>query len=391
MAPSAGTVRPRFRRIDAFMNHTEHSPLGGSTLKRWSNCPGSVRLCKDIPNPTSIYAEEGTRAHAVAAYFLVHRIWPKDFDDPDMAEAIMIYTDTVLRDLADTDSLIYVETQFSLESILKGMWGTADCVVYLPKQKLLRVYDYKHGSGTLVEIEEDGKPNLQLSYYALGAFLELNLPIDEVEIIIVQPRAPHPDGPVRRSHFPGSYLTQFAASLGEWARATEDVNAPLKAGSHCKFCPAAPICPEIHKKATELACQEFSVHYPLYDPEKLSQILNWLPTISNWVTSVREFAYRESQHGRVPPGWKLVPKRAIRKWRDEKKIIEYLKCDWEDEDIFNQILKSPAQIEKMINPSVKSELTSFIVRESSGQTLVPSTDPRIECKSEFEIVTKGEL
>ena len=42
---------------------TAHHPLGPSGGHRWMACPGSVRLCSDLPDTSSPYAEEGTKAH----------------------------------------------------------------------------------------------------------------------------------------------------------------------------------------------------------------------------------------------------------------------------------------------------------------------------------------
>src|SRR3954462_5495830 len=179
---------------------------------------------------------------------------------------------------------MWVEQKFSLASIHPKLFGTADCVIYDSETKFLQVIDYKHGSGTVVEIEEDGKPNYQLLYYALGAALNLNVPVDEVEIMIVQPRCSHPDGPGRRLRVSGVYLLEFAADLADFAKATEDPSAPLKAGSHCKFCPASGICTEIHQNALTLAKEQFSPAFS-YDPDKLSNVLTWLPILDGWIKS----------------------------------------------------------------------------------------------------------
>jgi len=41
-----------------------HSPIGASSMHRWSVCPGSVRLSSNVPSVSSSYADEGTEAHA---------------------------------------------------------------------------------------------------------------------------------------------------------------------------------------------------------------------------------------------------------------------------------------------------------------------------------------
>lgn len=377
------------------MEEAAHSPLGGSTLKRWSACPGSINLSRGIPNRTSKYADEGTAAHEIAANYLKTKRWPDNLD-ADTKEAVSVYTDMIAEALKEapanfsSSKRMWVEQKFAMTQIHPKLFGTADCVIYDSDTKLLHVIDYKHGSGTVVEVVEDGKPNYQLTYYALGAAFSLNLPVADVEIVIVQPRCPHADGPVRRLRFSGIYLLEFAAELADFAKATEDPNAPLKSGSHCKFCPASGICTEIHKNALTVAKNEFSPAFS-YDPDKLSEVLSWLPVLDSWIESVREFAYREAQHGRVPPGWKLVQKRATRKWRDENETLDAL--DFlviQGEDIFTEPkLKSPAQIEKILKD--KDLINSLTVAESSGLTLAPESDRRqavrLDAKSEFDVVT----
>ena len=43
-----------------------HAILSASSSKRWLNCTPSARLEQNFPNESSVYAEEGTAAHALA-------------------------------------------------------------------------------------------------------------------------------------------------------------------------------------------------------------------------------------------------------------------------------------------------------------------------------------
>lgn len=381
------------------MTELAHSPLGGSTLKRWSNCPGSIQLSKDIPNRKSSYADLGTRAHEVAAYRLTHVAYPPGVDVVTR-EAVQVYVDAVLGDLnaiGKRNGEMWVEKKVALTSIHPLLFGTADALIYDRKNKILKVFDYKHGEGTLVEVEEDGKPNDQLMYYALGAVISMNFIVEEVELVIVQPRCYHEDGPVRRKKVSSMELLEFAADLEQFAKATEDPGAKLKAGSHCKFCPAQPTCPEILKNALAKAKEEFSPAFS-YNPKALADILHWLPTFSSWINSVREFAYGEAQHGRVPPGWKLVQKRATRKWHNEDSVSNFLcgKLNLEVEEIYDRVLRSPAQIEKVMKHlEMDTKLIGpYVLSESSGYTLAPETDKRtpvkLDAKNEFEVVSEIE-
>jgi hypothetical protein len=358
-----------------------HSLLGASTSDRWGNCPGSVNLSKGLQSKSSVYAEEGTKAHLVASTFLEKGGWMIDIDE-EMIEAVRVYTDLIQKERARLSEL-FIEQRLDLSSIHPKMFGTADAVIYYPEEKLLRVYDYKHGSGVPVEVKE----NSQLQYYGLGALLQLNKPCIEVELVVVQPRCYHPDGPIRRWKIPAFEMLDFAANLKELAYKTEEPNAPLVPGDHCRWCPAAGICPKLHEKAVESAKTEFSPTIP-YEPSRLAQVLNWLDVFEGWAKSVRDFAYNEAEKGRVPPGWKLVQKRAMRKWKPEVEVADLCKAlNIHEGAAIETKMKSPAQVEKILKKPEKEILETFCVKESSGYALVSESDTReavkLDAKSQF--------
>jgi hypothetical protein len=359
-----------------------HSPIGASSMYRWSKCPGSVRLSRGIESVSSKYAEEGTQAHEVAAYLLQHNAKPGFEVFPEMMEAVIVYVNAVNTDRARGSNDMWVEHRFDLSKVYKGLYGTADCVVYYVEEKLLQVWDYKHGAGIAVDVVD----NSQLKYYGLGALLSLGIPCKEVELVIVQPRCPHPDGSVRRHRFKAVDLIDFAADLQEFAKATEDPNAPLVAGEHCRFCPAAGLCPKLHEQALISAKETFSHKLP-YDPVKLSETLTRLDMVEAWAKGVREFAYQEAVRGRVPPGFKLVEKRATRQWRSDVDAVIHLKTTLGllDHDIFERKLKSPAQVEKFLNKEGKKQLAEWVFAESSGLKLTPISDPTPEVKRGVEV------
>lgn len=376
-----------------------HSPIGASSMHRWSVCPGSVRLSAGIESTSSKFAEEGTLAHEIAAHYLTHQTWRSDCDD-EMKEAVTVYTDTVARDLKDPIDVVFlVEKGFDLSNLYKNLYGTADCVIYYPGQKLLRVYDYKHGIGVVVDVaDKDGKPNSQLAYYALGALMTINAGVDQVELVIVQPRAAHPDGPVRRFRMPAYELLDFAADLVAFAKKTEDPNAVLKAGDHCKFCPAAFKCPEISNKALEAAKTQ-STPLTEVDSKTISDYLNKIDQIEAWIESVRRHAFNELKNGNKIPGYKLVAKKAVRKWACEQDVKRFLEQNLMGntmrECMTDPELKSVAQVEKALGKKTLEDiggLDRFIVSISSGDTVVPESDSRPEVKrdaaSQFSIIAE---
>lgn len=372
---------------------TAHSQIGASSMHRWAACPGSVRLSAGIVSKSSKYAEEGSDAHALGALCLKEQSAPgfyigEDLDEDgrqftvtdEMAEAVQVYVQHVESLTLGGKNTFMVEHKFDLTSVYPGCFGTADCVVWDAKEKMLHVVDYKHGAGIPVDVAD----NPQLQYYGLGALITAGFPAKKIKLTIVQPRCDHPGGPVRSWDIDAIDLLDFRADLIQFAKATEDPNALLAPGDHCRFCPAAALCPALEERSQALAKVEFTATVP-YDPAKLKLALDSLPEIEARVKAVREFAYAEAEAGRAVPGYKLVAKRATRKWRDEGAVIDKLQKEIGDDLFEPRKLKTPAQMEKLV---AKAEIAQFTVAESSGHTLVPETDKRpavkLDAKSEFE-------
>lgn len=358
-------------------------------MHRWANCPGSVKLSVGMPNTSSKYALEGTAAHERAEAILKGKFHAFDLlpEEVEMQEAVMVYVDAIREQKSTWRKL---EERFDLSALHPGLFGTSDAVLYFAEEKLLSVWDYKHGQGIAVEVED----NEQLMYYALGALMKFQVPCSHVEMVICQPRAFHPNGPIRKWKVPVTDILDFAGDLIDAAKATEAPNAKIVSGDHCRFCPASPICPELNKQALETAQMEFAPAYS-YDPVKLAETLDKLPAIEAWVKAVKEFAYFEAEKGREIPNYKLVPKRAMRKWKADAEETERILLTEFGLD-FTEMkhpaeLKSVAQIEKVIPKEMKARLEEIVSKESSGSSLVPSKDKRIEVKpsikTDFTVIT----
>lgn len=400
------------------MTMPAHSPVGASGRKRWSACPGSVRLSRGVPAKSSEWASEGTGAHGLQEHCI-----RKDRNAIDMVGQEFVYEDhgelkamivsqemgehiqRVLEDIraamsTDPNAVILVEEKFHLKELHPDLFGTGDVVIWFPGTRRLQVRDLKYGAGIAVDIEdENGQANTQLEFYALGCLLKYPewKPID-VEMVIDQPRAPHADGFTRSTIRPVSYFVDMAADLvdevRETERATRDFGTVddatwqqvfLRAGDHCRFCPAAAVCPLLRTKSQEIAKQVFASAVT-YDAVKLAETLDWLPILEAWIKNVREFAYGEAEKGHAIPNYKLVEKRATRKWRDEAVAIAWMRQQGIDPWMPSPVI-TPAAAEKALNKEQKQFLATLVVAESSGHTLVHESDKReavrLDAKSAF--------
>jgi len=205
-----------------------------------------------------------------------------------------------------------------------------------------------------------------------------------VELVITQPRAPHKDGPIRRWETDVLTLQEFASDLLAAADATEREDAPLKAGEHCRFCPAAGRCPELRRHTQEIARVDFDdlpkkMRDPRgMEPAEISQVLNAAPLIENWFKELRAYAQKQLETGKDLPGFKLVPKRGTRVWtlKDGQIADQLRELGLEEDQIWNRKLVSPAQAEKKVPKAVRQDLNDLWQMVSSGTVLAPADDPR---------------
>lgn len=360
-----------------------HAKLSPSSAERWIVCPGSVVLSEGMPERTSAFAEEGTQAHALAEMLLT--MTPGEMDTPaGMLDNVMVYVDHIRGILAEhPDAVLMVEQRVKVNDLV---YGTADAVIWIPSLQLLIIVDLKYGAGVAVEAI-----SLQLKIYALAALLTFGYKAKRVSATIVQPRCPHTDGPIRTAVYETADLIDFHADLedavarvtaasliykgGELAKAKawfdEEHLTPSDKG--CKWCLAAPKCPALKSKAQEVAKKVFAPGLP-YDPKELAEVLEFLPILEGWAKNTREFAYGEAEKGHAIPNWKLVEKRASRKWRDETAAASALNAA--GVDCWEKKLITPAVAEKALLKEQRGLLDELTVKESSGHTLVHESDKR---------------
>lgn len=366
-------------------NRPAHSILGASSAERWFECSASVAHNLGKKSVSSQAADDGTQAHLYKQQLQEGKITESQIPEEDeMRESVLTAVDVVRTLYAKAKyngGFHLLEHQFDLSAIYPGCFGTCDDVVYDPKLKILYVIDFKHGRGVLVSPFE----NKQLMYYGLGALT--TVPglgdVEKVILIIVQPRCFHQDGPVRSWETDPLTIFDFALELQERAEATK--NGVFKPGDHCQFCPGDYDCPALRHRAMVEAKEVFGV-IPSQTGEiplpatvgELAKALEWAPTLKNWIKAIDRHAYITAIKGIPIPGFKLVEKRATRKWVDEERAIEVLKSGgMKDSEILEvPSLKSPAQIEKLLPKSDRKVVDMLVEKKSSGCALVAEHDKR---------------
>jgi len=390
------------------MGVTGHSRLGASSCARWTACPGSVKLIESLgyPNVETRYAAEGTVAHSICENYLrfdVPEVAPKDNGQlgekieqgefeieitQEMIESATTYANLILNDMVAAGlvskgsqrkhpidaTFLFIEQQFDLNYISPDLGGTNDASVWNPHTKKLTVYDFKYGKGIPVEAIE----NKQLMFYALGVINKLRIIPDTIELCIVQPRCFHEDGPIRRWELSYKELQKFEDELSQAVIAVKQGNV-FESGAHCKWCSAKSVCPKIREQVNE-ACQmtfaPVETETPVLEPptvealtiEQISHIMKLIPTVESFIESVQERAKELLNQGVEIPGFKLVQKRATRKWVDEDEVRAAF-----GEQAVELKVKSPAQLEKIVG---KEAVAEYVTLSEPGVTIAPESDKR---------------
>jgi len=389
------------------IKHAEraHSKLGASSADRWINCPGSVRLSEKCPKPKdSDYAAEGTFAHELCEHVLKEKISREDLKNithfkgkiipKEMFDHVFLYVDHVraLRKEIGPGADYLMEQKFHLKHIHEDLFGTSDFTIREEFGRLI-VIDFKYGAGVTVEAED----NTQMIQYALGAHerFDKEYGFTHVRLTIIQPRAFHQSGEVVRSwDIPVKELLKWKPLFKAAALKALEPNPGFKAGSHCYWCPAKIVCPEISKKALAQAQIDFDMVddvvtpipvLELLSPKEMGKILRGLQMVDMWAKAVREYAEEELNKGVKIPGFKLVGKQSRRQWTDEKKAAAEAKKKFGEKAFSEPSLLSPAQLEKAIGD--KDWVAKRVSDISTGTTMVPDSDKRIAitpAKSDFK-------
>lgn len=386
-----------------------HAVLGASSSPIWLNCAGCGQRPATAKGSASIYAATGTVAHSLCETALTGGAKPHaqigahyDCDGFDievteeMADAVELYLDYAQL-LIKPGSRLMIETKVSLSGLFASspppeVYGTADMIIYDPPDAMIKlagklhVLDFKYGSGVAIEASSS-----QLAFYALGALLAVTSdPVDEVTVHVVQPRAPHADGPIRRLTYTLQALQAFAAKLVAQVELINSGRGGFNAGKWCRFCPIAGSCPELAKVNVALATTDFPhpvnigpMEPAMLDAGQLAVIMGRIPLFDAWVRSVENEALSRMMAGQSIPGLKLVDKRATRKWTmADEDVLEELKLPHILGDqailVAKLVALSPTQAEKKLGKGLWKRVTDagLVEKKSSGLTIAPENDRR---------------
>lgn len=405
----------------------EHSPTGMSQLYRIKRCPGSVRLAATVtPPPPTPYSQDGTEAHNFAAwcleqqyrnagdaftdYLLRGNTWTFRKDDmKQRIDAVQTYLDEIYEvlDTYGDDAIIFVEKRVTFPYLdTDEVWGTADVIILVPRFGLGFVFDFKYGSGYLV----DAEGNEQVQGYIGGGIAVAEARGFDIGLwqgAIVQPRTFRTKATEEIYHTTQDILTRFRLELQSWVAVARDPNAPLVPGkAQCKFCPAALSCPAREMAALGAVNENFKdvrLVTPSQIPqvsalpvEKISMVLELAPILEDWLKDVKSAALNAMRAGFHIPNWKVVYAESRRTWYgneeqiaaqlmnlsgatyDEvmpRKLLGITKADALVKDAFKAA--APRGKKKQAAEMAKEAMAPLTMKDSSGNlTLAHISDSR---------------
>jgi hypothetical protein len=370
-------------------------------------CSGSVRLEAPFPDRGSIFAEEGTAAHELAAAVLLSDKAAVDFIGTEIAVASNTYP--VTREMADfvqdyvdlvraeaVGAELRVEQRLPIGQITgeEGAMGTADAVILDVANRNIKVIDLKYGRGVRVEALD----NPQLQMYALGALDQYSIvgDFDTITMIIHQPRLNH----VAEFHIPLEGLEAFREQASSAAAVvfealegdmTEDWRAQyLNAGpKQCKFCKAKATCPALRMTVAEVVSRasidDFADCLPVAveedtDAAYLGEAMDKVELVEGWCAAIRAETQRRLLANQSVPGYKLVRGRpGNNAWRDEKEVESLFKSfRLKQEEKYDFKLISPTKAKKLFidNPRRLAKVEQLMHRPEGKLSVAPATDAR---------------
>ena len=341
----------------------ERIKLRPSAASRWMACPASVHLSVGIPeSPSGEAAQTGTAIHALAELCWQTEDDPKNYIGKMVeqiviteqnAEFAQLHLDTIKRLEKDLGRVLVEQHGTVLDTMQIQLAGTCDVVGYSVKDSIIEIVDLKTGRNFV------SADSAQLKIYALAMMRELG-DFQTIRLTIVQPQVG-----ANRTHEMSLY-DLFQWRDNELMKAIVEIatmNAyPTPSRDACKYCPAKLHCPALREKAYEL---------PLAPTKELSadEIATWLEQgelVEAFYEELKKVATKRLEDGAAVPGWNLVPKRAIRKWKHD---AFFMGLPLDTELLFKRELITPAQAEKLLSKDDRHLLDDLTEKVSSGLTL----------------------
>lgn len=357
-----------------------HALLSASGSHRWLNCTPSARLEETFDEQASIFAEEGTAAHALSEHKL--RLYlgqdssrpVSPFDSNELDYHTDVYVDYASELITAAkincrDPIILLEQRLDYSCYVPEGFGTGDLIIVA--DGTLDVVDLKYGKGIAVSAMD----NPQMKLYALGALslFDTLYDIQTVRMTICQPRLES----ISTYELPADELAKWAEEeLHPRAQLAINGEGEFLPGVHCRFCRARRTCRARAEEHLTLARHDFKPP-SLLTEEEISEVLALADRLSIWASDVYAYATDLAiREGKEWNNFKLVEGRSNRKYTSENAVVEAVAAAGYS-DIYRQSLIGITDMEKLLGKKRFKELLSGLVEKPEGKpTLVTLSDKR---------------
>lgn len=335
------------------MSHSFFAPSKGAM---WMECYGSLAMPENQAEETSsIYADDGTASHTIAAWALDNEADCSDFPlavqtingreyptDDERVGYVQSYVDDIRR--SAIGGILWAEHRVDLSRYL-GMavcdvchgagevdadvcpkcdgdgevpqGGTGDAIAILPAKRTLIVSDLKYGVGERVyaSYQHNGvrRINHQTGLYALGALEDVLLLGYDIRTIIVRIYQPRLNWIDEFTISASDLLYEFAPRVVAAANAAgaalvlpvDQLDAQkllTPSDKACRWCLAKARCPALQRYVAEQTRADFDDESgePLAIPEStehLARAYRALPLIQQWVKATQSALWKAIANG----------------------------------------------------------------------------------------------
>lgn len=368
----------------------KHSKYGGSNAARYVNCHGSVALEATIPKPESAgaAADEGTTAHKCLEKMLrghyeegkpvadIRRLAIRKFPVEMVEHCFKAFEHILATTPEHADVLIEEEVDAS-HFTMPGQFGGVDFAA-VELYGRLTITDLKYGFGLV-----GAKDNLQLIYYALACSKKFEHDFAEIELKIIQPRAPDSNGNTIRSHvYKIEEILKYEKIFRHAVKQAEGPNPAFKVGDWCKWCRGKVICKTFKTKATADGALDFdeipdpkTVQKEVIASNQLAKLLRAFPLMREYMKAVEAMAEATLANGGAVPGFKLADKLSNRNWLHGTEREARKRWGTAAFTMREPKLLPPAQMEKALlehydAKEVRKWVEKHTTREVTGKELV---------------------
>ena len=318
----------------------EHARLGCSNVQ-WPKCAGSIRECKNYFNQVSSAAIDGTGSHELLELVLNggKQVSTKDYinrtikvghkDKPDgwvieedRARRVQIAIDYIAKRLKELGENAILLTEHKTNPGERygrdDWWGTCDVTLF--NESTIEVIDYKDG-WIYVPVTTS-----QLVGCGIGQIdivkNEFNCDIQTIVKTIIQPRN---DDSIRSITHTIKQNDELGQILADAAKNTDDPNAPLTPGDHCRWCSHIDNCNVRNEIATTII--NGSVNPQDMTEQQLSQANDAIPMIKSFIEALEREAITRIEDGKIIDGYRIVNgKLPHLKWLNEDEAISKLRA-----------------------------------------------------------------